>query len=125
MTERRIRPSLPALLLWAGPAVAFALLLATTLIVEGASTTSAPAFVVTVGERVRELRTSIVATVERGEQVEAIAGADGIVTSVSVAPGDDVVDGTVLVTINGVPVLAQVGGIPFYRPLAKGSKGSD
>ncbi|MGX5682621.1 peptidoglycan-binding domain-containing protein [Schumannella luteola] len=49
----------------------------------------------------------------------------GTVTSVSVAPGQEVSHGTTLYTVNLRPVAIAQGSIPAFRSLAQGAEGAD
>lgn len=51
--------------------------------------------------------------------------ASGTVTTVNVAAGDEVKQGTVLYTVNLRPVVVAQGSIPSFQALARGSKGAD
>jgi peptidoglycan hydrolase-like protein with peptidoglycan-binding domain len=51
--------------------------------------------------------------------------AAGVVTSVDVAPGDEVSAGAVLYTIDLRPVVAAVGAVPAFRDLSLRSEGPD
>ena len=51
--------------------------------------------------------------------------AGGIVQSILVKPGDDVRDGTEILRISGVLVVAVRSEEPFYRPILLGDRGSD
>lgn len=51
--------------------------------------------------------------------------ATGTVTTVNVEPGQEVVAGTVLFTVNLRPVVVAQGVVPGFRPLAVGTKGPD
>lgn len=51
--------------------------------------------------------------------------ASGTVTTVDVAPGDEVTHGTVLYTVNLRPVVVAQGSIPSFQSLARGSEGAD
>lgn len=58
----------------------------------------------------------------------ALAGANqqaGVVTTVAVAPGDEVAAGSVLYSVNERPVVVAQGAIPAYRSIGEGSKGAD
>jgi peptidoglycan hydrolase-like protein with peptidoglycan-binding domain len=101
------------------------MLLGTTLTVEAVSTSVARPTDVVVAERTRDLRTSIVASMGLGDEVTAVAGAGGIVTAVTIVAGSEVVDGTPLLAVDGVPILAHRGTVPFFRPIASGVAGAD
>ncbi|WP_157372738.1 peptidoglycan-binding protein [Agromyces sp. Root81] len=51
--------------------------------------------------------------------------ASGTVTSVTVAPGDEVRAGSVLYSVNLRPVVVAAGATPVFRPLSREAKGSD
>ena len=51
--------------------------------------------------------------------------ASGVVTRVNVKPGDRVVSGSTLYTVNLRPVVVAEGATPAFRSLAEGSKGAD
>jgi peptidoglycan hydrolase-like protein with peptidoglycan-binding domain len=51
--------------------------------------------------------------------------ASGTVTTVNVAAGDQVMQGTVLYTVNLRPVVVAQGSIPSFQPLSRGSTGAD
>ena len=48
-----------------------------------------------------------------------------VITSLPVAQGDPIQDGSVVVEISGRPVIALVGAFPAYRDLSIGASGSD
>lgn len=52
-------------------------------------------------------------------------GASGIITELKVAKGSELLDGTHLMTVEGIRVSAHVSEIPIYRELQKGSEGPD
>lgn len=52
-------------------------------------------------------------------------GAQGLLTSVTVAAGETVENGQVVATVDGVGIIALQSGSPFYRDLARGDKGQD
>ncbi|MGE0598903.1 MAG: hypothetical protein AB7J35_03645 [Dehalococcoidia bacterium] len=70
----------------------------------------------------RQLR--IVATAIPGPDVNAGA-AHGTVTSVTVEPGDRLVDGVVLFQIDGIDRIGFASSVPFYRALSSGAEGED
>lgn len=51
--------------------------------------------------------------------------AQGVVTSVSVAPGQEVSAGAVLYSVNLRPVVVAQGDVPAFRALSSGSSGAD
>ena len=51
--------------------------------------------------------------------------ASGTVTTVNVAPGDEVGPGSVLYTVNLRPVVIAQGAVPSFQALARGSSGAD
>lgn len=51
--------------------------------------------------------------------------AAGVVTSVAVAPGDEVAAGAVLYTVGLRPVVIAQGEVPVFRPIGAGVKGAD
>lgn len=53
------------------------------------------------------------------------AGEPGIVTAIKTARGDSVAAGTVLVEVNGRPLVALPGEMPAYRDLRPGDSGRD
>ena len=116
---------MPFIALWLAPVVAFALLLPIALRTEDQSTTIADPESALVGERVRDLRLSAVAKVvyEQNDTVVTLTG--GTVTAVDTSVGSTLVTGARLVEINAVPILAKVGGLPFYRDLGSGARGPD
>lgn len=65
-------------------------------------------------------------TVARGPVARVpAAGGSGLVTAVSIAPGDVARDGTELFRLDGVPIYALVADSPLFRPLSSGSRGPD
>jgi hypothetical protein len=65
------------------------------------------------------------AATEPGLRIVAAGGDGGTVTSVLVAPGDEVAGGTVVYTVDRVARVAVVTPEPFHRNLAAGSTGED
>jgi peptidoglycan hydrolase-like protein with peptidoglycan-binding domain len=55
----------------------------------------------------------------------AVNGAGGIVTGVSVSPGDEVSQGRVLYTVNLRPVVIAQGTVPAFRSIESGTRGQD
>jgi len=53
------------------------------------------------------------------------AGAGGLVTAVSVRPGDELGDGSAVYSADGVPVHAYVSPTPLFRSLSLGDHGED
>lgn len=51
--------------------------------------------------------------------------ASGVVTSVDVAPGDEVGQGTVLYRVGLRPVVIAAGAVPAFREIGSGAKGDD
>ena len=51
--------------------------------------------------------------------------AAGVVTEVVVAPGDEVVPGSVLYRVDQRPVVIGQGGVPAYRAIGQGTEGAD
>lgn len=51
--------------------------------------------------------------------------ASGIITSVKVAPGDEVVQGSTLYLVNQRPVVVAQGSVPAFRALGNGAEGED
>lgn len=51
--------------------------------------------------------------------------AAGVVTSVEVAPGDEVTQGTVLYRVGLRPVMIAAGAVPAFRDIAAGTRGED
>jgi len=51
--------------------------------------------------------------------------ATGVVTSIKVAPGDEVSQGEVLFTVNLHPVVVAAGEVPAFRAIQQGTKGDD
>lgn len=51
--------------------------------------------------------------------------ASGIVTEITISPGDEVGQGSVLYTVNLRPVVAAQGTIPAFRPIGQGTVGPD
>ncbi len=120
-----LRAWVPFIALWLSPVVAFSLLLPLALRAEDRSTEVAAADSAVVGERVRDLRLSAVAEVvyEPNDTIVTLTG--GTVTSVNTSVGATLATGERVVEINAVPILAKVGGLPFYRDLGSGTRGPD
>lgn len=120
-----LRSWVPFIALWVTPVIAFALLLPFALRTEDQSTTVAEPESTLVGERVRDLRLSAVAQVvyEQNDAVVSVTG--GTVTAVNTSAGSTLATGDRVVEINAVPILAKVGGLPFYRDLGSGARGAD
>lgn len=55
----------------------------------------------------------------------ARSGSSGVVTSVDVAPGDEVVAGSVVYSVDLRPVMIGVGAVPMFRDLALRAEGPD
>ena len=51
--------------------------------------------------------------------------ATGTVTKISIQPGDEVTQGTILYSVNLRPVSIAQGETPAFRPLARGTTGED
>jgi peptidoglycan hydrolase-like protein with peptidoglycan-binding domain len=115
----------PFIALWLAPVVAFALLLPIALHTEDQSTTVASPESTVVGERVRDLRLSAVAGVVYEPNDTIVTSTGGTVTAVNTSVGSTLATGERVVEINAVPILAKVGGLPFYRDLGSGTRGSD
>lgn len=51
--------------------------------------------------------------------------ASGVVTQVSIAPGDEVLPGSVLYRVDERPVVVAEGAVPAFRPVGRGTEGAD
>jgi peptidoglycan hydrolase-like protein with peptidoglycan-binding domain len=63
--------------------------------------------------------------VEFTDALSPAIAASGTVTQVIVAPGQTVTSGTVLATVNDLPVIAYTGATPLWRDLSRGATGDD
>jgi len=109
------------------PLVALVLLL--SLVDDSIDALDAPPSAMSVPTETAPLDLSIeaVVVVEFGDEImiRAPENWNGLVTSVDVAPGQDVVSGSPVLNINGVRRLAIHSPAPFYRSLALRDKGPD
>lgn len=71
----------------------------------------------------RSLRFSVVA--EWPTENLARSGSSGVVTSIDVAPGDEVAEGSVVYSVDLRPVTIGVGAVPMFRDLALRAEGPD
>jgi peptidoglycan hydrolase-like protein with peptidoglycan-binding domain len=120
-----LRSWAPFIALWLSPVLAFALLVPLALRTEDGSTEVAAPESTVVGERVRDLRLSAVAEIVYEPNDAILSTASGTITAVDTAPGTALVTGDRIVEIDAVPILAKVGGLPFYRDLGPGARGPD
>jgi peptidoglycan hydrolase-like protein with peptidoglycan-binding domain len=67
---------------------------------------------------------TLVASVQPGDEILS-TGAPGLVTAISVSPGDVVDHGTRLYAIDGSSVFAYISEMPIYRTLQRGDEGDD
>lgn len=51
--------------------------------------------------------------------------AQGVVTTIAVAPGDEVAQGSLLYSVGMRPVVVAQGMVPAFRPIGEGDEGSD
>lgn len=116
--------ALPALL-WAAPLAGFLLLFPVPSQVEDRQLRSDLPRVVEVGERERTRRTSVSANLTYGETLVARSAVSGLVTARHVQPGDLIETGKPLIDVDGIAVLAYVGGEPFFRDLGPEDEGPD
>ena len=74
-----------------------------------------------------EIESSLKLSASAAWVLEPVASnlATGIVTSVGVMPGQEVVQGTVLYTVDLRPVVVARGAVPMFRPIGLGTKGED
>lgn len=122
----RTRPWAVPLVLWLAPAIAFAIVLPATLISDRQSVApqGGPTYV-TVGQRVRDLRADVGAAIKVTPAKNVTISTAGTITSIAVPIGSTVAQAQSLLTVNGVQVLAEVGGTPLYRALKQGDRGPD
>ncbi len=63
--------------------------------------------------------------VTRGDAVSVRVPVTGRVTALGCGPGEVLESGTAVMGVDGVPVLALAGGVPWWRDLTRGSQGVD
>lgn len=114
----------PLVALWAVPVLAVAVAAPAADKREAASVAPPLPSVVTVGSQSTDYRTSVTVSVEvkRGGQVRSPVS--GLITSIAETDGP-VRSGQELFAVDGVPVLAQPGTVPFHRELRWGDEGED
>ena len=81
--------------------------------------------VVTVGSRGTPASHGVVVQLTFSPSYQVISRRAGTVTAIGVKTGDEPAQGAALLAIDGVPVLAYRSDTPFYRDLARGSRGPD
>jgi hypothetical protein len=123
---RGLRVLLVPAVLWLSPAIAFAIVLPLALTSESAqlAPSELPSTQV-VGERARDLQLEVVAAVAYAPEQVIVSPASGTVVDVAAAIGEPVLQAAPLVNINGIQILAEVGGSPLYRELRQGDRGPD
>jgi hypothetical protein len=85
----------------------------------------APVHVVVEGVEFAHNRSAVLrGRVERGEEVLA-SGAQGLVTSIEVAPGDRLATGVLAYRVDGLGVWVYKAASPLYRPIGVGARGRD
>jgi len=115
----------PLVILWLVPIVAFVLLMPRIETTERATLEPGTSSMVRIGERIQEYRRPVRVEVELSEAPVVIAAGGGLVTAVSAAAGAPIVQGARIADLDGVGVVASIGGTPFYRDLAVGDSGAD
>ncbi len=115
------------LVLWLAPAVVLAATISVPSSLERrAATPDSLPEAARVGQRTMDYRTSISLIVYSSAPVAAVVNTDGIVTAVaSDKVGTTPVSGDLLIRVDGQAVVANVGGVPFYRELHVGDTGDD
>lgn len=126
-TSSRVSPWLrlvPLAALWAVPVVAVAVAVPAAGTREEASVAPPLPSVVTVGSQSTDYRTSVTVSVEVEQVGQVRSPVSGLLTSLTEADGP-VSSGQELFAVDGVPVLAQPGTVPFHRELRWGDEGTD
>lgn len=115
---------LSLLLLWAVPVGAVVIAVPLASVRESQSVAPPLPTVVTVGSQSIDYRVSVTVLVDVDPLGQVRAPVSGLLTSVSLVDGPALA-GQELFAIDGVPVLAQPGVLPFYRELRRGDEGAD
>jgi hypothetical protein len=110
---------------WCAPLAAFVYFFHLPDEMERASLVSEETSTTTVGSRQSTLATSVDTSLRFSPQPVAMLAKSGLVTAVHLRPMDGIDDGTPIVDIDGVPVLAYFGNTPFYRDLDSEASGAD
>jgi len=113
---------LPLAVLWALPLVAILVAVPLSAALDEASVAAPEATSVFVGSRQADRATAVTAVVTQGESPEIRSGTSGTVTALY--PLETIAQGTPVLGVDGVPVLAYRGPV-LYRDLARGDKGAD
>ncbi len=113
---------LPLVMLWALPLVAILVAVPLSAALDEASVAAPEATSVFVGSRQADRATAVTAVVTQGESPEIRSGTSGTVTALY--PLETIAQGTPVLGVDGVPVLAYRGPV-LYRDLARGDKGAD
>ena len=113
---------LPLVMLWALPLVAILVAVPLSAALDEASVAAPEATSVFVGSRQADRATAVTAVVTQGESPEIRSGTSGTVTALY--PLETIAQGTPVLGVDGVPVLAYRGPV-LYRDLARGDKGTD
>lgn len=88
-------------------------------------TSAAAPLIGTVDVAARDHETLVELTVVRAGALAPRTRASGLVTSVDVAVGDTLTTGTVVATVEDLPVVAYTSEAPLFRDLAAGDTGRD
>ncbi len=113
---------LPLVTLWALPLVAILVAVPLSAALDEASVAAPEATSVFVGSRQADRATAVTAVVTQGESPEIRLATSGTVTALY--PLETIAQGTPVLAVDGVPVLAYRGPV-LYRDLARGDKGAD
>ena len=113
---------LPLVMLWALPLVAILVAVPLSAALDEASVAAPEATSVFVGSRQADRATAVTAVVTQGESPEIRSGTSGTVTALY--PLETIAQGTPVLGVDGVPVLAYRGPV-LYRDLTRGDKGTD
>lgn len=71
----------------------------------------------------RQFEATAIGVFEEGKQL--FSASDGLVTSVAVESGQTVRDGSIVLWVDGYPVVAVETAVPFWRAFESGSRGDD
>jgi peptidoglycan hydrolase-like protein with peptidoglycan-binding domain len=116
---------LPLVLVWVLPVAGIALLVPAARDAQQAELSAAAPKTTVVGETETSYRQAVDVTVTLPDPVPVKSNVAGVVTHLDVHEGDSIANGAVIAAIDTVPVHAWRSGVPLFRDLAKGDRGSD
>jgi peptidoglycan hydrolase-like protein with peptidoglycan-binding domain len=115
----------PLVAIWLVPVIAAVILIPTAGSSEAAALRSRQPTTVRVGSQLNAAKQEVNIVVSTTADIAVTASASGLVTAVSIAPGDRIASGTRLVSVDDVPILAYLAPAPLYRDLSTGDRGPD